>query len=341
MVIRKSIKDSMISLPVEHDQIAKWGLKDKARFKSFLEFGLSPEKFKSIDFSRLEFIDTEILQKEISGRFRMRHADVIAKVGLKGLNTDALIAIIVEHKSHKTSEKKLFLQALNYSLALLEINIYPIMTVLLLHRQAPVHISSDLQTAFHLTSEVRKLFKASALNFSPDVIDLRKESEEDIKNKAGNASALCYTLKVASDMTKRHIKSVFELCKRDSKSSAGYREYASVLCRYMLQSTNYERSVFDTLEQEVITSKEDQIMISTASRLFNEGIEKGREEGMEEGREEGIEKGMERGREEGMEKGIGKGREEVALRMLQQNMELQLISQVTDISIEQLQKLKK
>ena len=52
MVLRKSIKDSMISLPVEHDQIAKWGLKDKARFKSFLEFGLSPEKFKSIDFSR-------------------------------------------------------------------------------------------------------------------------------------------------------------------------------------------------------------------------------------------------------------------------------------------------
>ena len=214
----------------------------------------------------------------------MRHADVIAKVGLKGLNTDALIAIIVEHKSHKTSEKKLFLQALNYSLALLEINIYPIMTVLLLHRHAPVHISSDLQTAFHLTSAVRRLFKSSALNFSPGVIDLRKESEEDIKNKAGTASALCYTLKVASDMTKRHIKSVFELCKRDSKGSVGYyREYASVLCRYMLQSTNYERSVFDTLEQEVITSKEDQIMISTASRLFNEGREEGREEGKEEG----------------------------------------------------------
>ena len=83
--------------------------------------------------------------------------------------------------------------------------------------------------------------------------------------------------------------------------------------------------MFDTLEQEVITSKEDQIMISTASRLFNEG--------REEGREEGIEKGM--------EKGIGKCKEEVALRMLQQNMELQLISQLTGLSIEQLQKLKK
>ncbi len=202
-----------MSLQIEHDKIAKWGLKNKARFESFLKFGLSPEKFKSIDFNQLEFIDTEVLQKEISGKFRMRHADVIAKVGLKGFDTDALIAIIVEHKSHKVSEEDLFLQALRYSLALLEMRIYPIMTVLLLHRQAPIHISSDLQTAFHLTSEVKQVFGASAFNFSPNVVDLRKESEEDIKSKAGTASAFCYTLKVASDMTKSHIKSVFELCK--------------------------------------------------------------------------------------------------------------------------------
>ena len=329
MIFKKSKEDSINSLQVEHDQIAKWGLKNKARFKSFLKFGLSLDKFNSIDFNHLEFMDTEMLQKEISGRFRMRHADLIAKVGIKGLNTDALIAIIVEHKSHKVSNKMLFLQALKYSLALLELNIYPIMTVLLLHKQAPVYISSDLQTAFRLTSKVKRLFKASALNFSPDVIDLRKESEEDIKDKAGSASAFCYTLKVASDMKKRHIKSVFELCKRDSKDSASYREYASTLGRYMLQSTDYERSIFDKLEQEVITNKEDQVMISTATRLFNEG------------RQEGIEKGIEKGIKKGRQEGKEEGKEEVALRMLQQGMDLQLIAQVTDLSIQQLHKLKK
>ena len=164
------------------------------------------------------------------------------------------------------------------------------------------------------------------------MIDLRKESEEDIKNKAGNASAFCYTLKVASDMTKKHIKSVFELCKRNSKDSLGYREYAGVLGRYMLQSTDYERSVFDKLEQEVITNKEDQVMISTATRLFNEGREEGKEKGREEGKEKGRKEGKEKGREE--------GKEEVALRMLQQGMDLQLIAQITDLSIQQLQKLK-
>ena len=79
--------------------------------------------------------------------------------------------------------------------------------------------------------------------------------------------------------------------------------------------------MFDTLEQEVITSKEDQIMISTASKIFNEGVK------------EGIEKSIKKGMEEGIK--------EIALRMLQQDMELQLISQLTGLSIKQLQKLKK
>ena len=35
------------------------------------------------------------------------------------------------------------------------------------------------------------------------------------------------------------------------------------------------------------------------------------------------------------------GKEDLALRMLQQDMDLQLIAQVTDISIQQLHKLKK
>ena len=45
--------------------------------------------------------------------------------------------------------------------------------------------------------------------------------------------------------------------------------------------------------------------------------------------------------DEGMEKGIEKERAEVALRMLEQNMELQLIAQITKLSIQQLEKLKK
>ena len=66
-----------------------------------------------------------------------------------------------------------------------------------------------------------------------------------------------------------------------------------------------------------------------------------REEGIEKGIEKGIVKGIEKGIEKGRVKGIEQGREEVALRMLRQDMELQLIAQFTGLSIQQLQKLKK
>ncbi len=71
--------------------------------------------------------------------------------------------------------------------------------------------------------------------------------------------------------------------------------------------------------------------------MIDEGIEKGMEKVME----RVIEKVIEEIIEEGMEKGIEKERAEIALRMLEQNMELQLIAQITKLSIQQSQRLKK
>ena len=66
-----------------------------------------------------------------------------------------------------------------------------------------------------------------------------------------------------------------------------------------------------------------------------------REKGLQEGRIKGIEEGRKEGVEKGVEKGIEKGRQEVALQMLKQNMQLQLITQLTGLSIHQIEKLKK
>ena len=100
-------------------------------------------------------------------------------------------------------------------------------------------------------------------------------------------------------------------------SFPNYYENVSILSRYILQAADYQREEFVKIESEVIKSKEDQIMKSTYDRLIDEGMERGRKEGIE------------------------KGKEEVALRMLEQNIELQLIAQITNLSIQQLQKLKK
>ena len=156
------------------------------------------------------------------------------------------------------------------------------------------------------------------------MIDLNQISDEDIKAKAGDIVSFCLAFKHIWNLTQDKIKSIFEICWQGGKSP-NYYEDVDILNRYMLQATDCSREELLKIENEVIKSKEDQIMKSTYDQLIDEGMEKG------------IEKGMEKGIEKGMEKGM----EKVAVRMLEQNMELQLIAQITNLSIQQLQKLKK
>ena len=117
-----------------------------------------------------------------------------------------------------------------------------------------------------------------------------------------------------------------------------YYEKVSILGRYMLQATDCSKEEFIKIEKEVIKDRKDQMMKSTYDRSIDEGMEKGVERGvMEKVIEEVIEEGMEKGMKIGIEKGI----EKMALRMLEQDMELQLIAQITNLSIQRLQKLKK
>ena len=79
-----------------------------------------------------------------------------------------------------------------------------------------------------------------------------------------------------------------------------------------------------------------------------EGLAKGMEKGRLEGRQEGLAQGMEKGLAEGMEKGMEKGRQEgrterdkeVILNMLKEKTDINFISKVTGLSIEEIKKLK-
>ena len=302
---------------IHHDQIFKLAFKNKDRFRKLLKFVLDSKKFSAISGDQIEFIDTELLKKDSSGRIQECRADIIAKVNLKKeMGTKILVAVIVEHKSHIESQKKIFLQALKYNVALLEKHIYPIITILFIHGKKPLNISSDLQSTFGWSKQLKEVFGAKSFNFELNVVDLNQISDEDIKNKAGDIASFCFAFKHVWNMTRDKIKSVFEMCYREGKDP-NYYENAGILSRYMLQAINYSREEFVKIENEIIKDKEGQMMKSTYDRLMEEGMEKG------------IEKGME------------KGIEKTALRMLEKNMELQLIAQITNLSIQQLQELKK
>ncbi|PPS22621.1 Rpn family recombination-promoting nuclease/putative transposase [Brachyspira murdochii] len=80
----------------------------------------------------------------------------------------------------------------------------------------------------------------------------------------------------------------------------------------------------------------NQIMLDEERRLgIEEGIKKGKEEGIREGIEQGIEKGI----EQGIEKGIEKEKYSLARNMKNKNMDLNLISELTGLSIKEIEKL--
>ena len=66
-------------------------------------------------------------------------------------------------------------------------------------------------------------------------------------------------------------------------------------------------------------------------------LEKGREEGMAKGMEKGMAKGLEKGREEGMEK----EKISTARRLLSMGLSEKQVSTATELSLEEIQKLRK
>ena len=80
----------------------------------------------------------------------------------------------------------------------------------------------------------------------------------------------------------------------------------------------------------------NQIMLEEERRL---GIEEGFKKGIEKGIEQGIEKGIEKGIEQGIEKGIKENQILTAKNMKNKNIDITLISDITGLSIKEIEEL--
>lgn len=111
-------------------------------------------------------------------------------------------------------------------------------------------------------------------------------------------------------------------------------------------------------EVQQLADAEDWARYDYNSMLFEEkekaraaGLEEGREEGREEGLEKGLEEGREKGREEGRAEGRAEGRKEghtegivenkieTAKRMKNLGIEIDIIKKITDLTIEEIERL--
>ena len=73
---------------------------------------------------------------------------------------------------------------------------------------------------------------------------------------------------------------------------------------------------------------------------MKEKIEEGIEQGIKERMEQGIKKGIEQGIEQGIEKGSKAKEKELVLKMLEENIDIELISKVSGLSIKEIANIK-
>ena len=73
---------------------------------------------------------------------------------------------------------------------------------------------------------------------------------------------------------------------------------------------------------------------------YEEGKKEGREQGREEGRKEGRKEGRDEGRKEGREEGKKQNQLEIAKKLLQEDMKLEKIAEITSLSIEEIKQIK-
>ena len=93
-----------------------------------------------------------------------------------------------------------------------------------------------------------------------------------------------------------------------------------------------------------LTGDEDMQRIAFLRRKYeldyNSGLDYAKQQGMKDGYVEGKKKGMERGRKEGMEEGSKKEKIEIAKKMLDKKMDIAIISEITGLTIEEINNIK-
>lgn len=77
------------------------------------------------------------------------------------------------------------------------------------------------------------------------------------------------------------------------------------------------------------------------NQAVQEGKEKGIKEGIKEGIKKGIKEGIKKGKKEGIDEGIKETKETIAINMLNRKIDIKMISDVTGLSEDEIEKLKK
>ena len=109
-----------------------------------------------------------------------------------------------------------------------------------------------------------------------------------------------------------------------------------------LEELSEKSDIVDNFKDDVIKANEDEMVVEWISREEEQKQyeEVMYEKGLNQGKQQGLLEGIEQGIEQGLKKGIEKTNIDNARKMLELNMDLDVIRKITGLTIEQIKSLK-
>ena len=291
-------------------------MKDEKNASDFL-WGVLPDDIKChIDLTDINYDDTSHIQQ----RFKDLFSDIVIKTKIDSDDLD--IYLLVEHKSVLPDEDALFLQILGYIYSMLEKDytskksFRTVLPLVFYHGTGKWEIQQFFHDLYHINNSIKKYL----LNFGYLLYN-SSDFDENRKDQFHNNLLLISSLTaLKTAFNKSDINSVFRVLSNlnDLGILKDFNKIEIFLI-YILKTKNIE-------EKEII---------EILSKYDNEGGKK-----METLAEYFTEIGVRRGEELGIQKGKIEGKIETAIKMLQRSIDISIISDVTELSAEEIKKLK-
>jgi predicted transposase/invertase (TIGR01784 family) len=315
-----------------HDTFIKNLLSHPESASAFLEQALSPALFRQCILDKLVQLNTSYATPDLDEVV----SDIILKVPLEGQKDEVIISVLVEHKSnvdHLTCIQLLTYIANGYNLQKTQKERFSVIVpVLYYHGKGkwkfrPLHL-------------IIKNIPDSLLPYIPtfqiEMLQIQSLTREHIHSIA--EAKLRATFMVQKGMHDQLVAIKDYVKVIDALGPYEKGNFLHSFFVYLLNIVN-----FDKPKLIEITSQLTKEMRTKSMTLYDELIAEGKEEGMaigiEKGRQEGMQEGMQQGRQEGMQQGRQEGsiesRYEFARKLIQRNMPLADICELTGLTEDQ------
>jgi len=307
-----------------HDEFFLTTFSDMNNARDFLLAELPKELAEAINFTTLRLAPSAH-QKKTGERI---YSDVVLKAKLKKNSYPVDIYVLFEHKSWQSSE--IFIQLLSYMTAMWrqdqskktkqgETKYRLIIPVVFYHGKTKWKIPTN----FHDIFAVDEAVKRNLLNFSYALFDTNNWELDDEQHQALKDNISLFTAMIA--LKAAYSNDAHQLLLRmlrfalDSGLLRSGNDTVFFLTKYISKALKLDEDEFWGLIEKSDLDKED--IMPTFVETWEQ-------------------RGVERGIRQGMEKGMEKGMHAVAEKMLLKGFDISTISDVTKLSVAEIQKIK-